>query len=489
MNEKVENATIEEDKKTENNKKPDGQNREKNGDKKGFFARYGKKIATYALCFVVGAGVFWSGWLTHYFSQNERMRSLNFFLNNYDKYYFETRDGETGKNVTKILADAILDRYSEFYTAEEYAQETKSSRGEKKGLGLSFLSENFSIYSVGGNSPAEKAGIKAGGEVVAYKCSNDGDYVSVGDDKKGALSNFIKEANKSSDGVIFLKIRYGKEGDAVEYVLEKAEYNESYVYYADESGYYGYSGDKELTLCKFGELADYGFTLGEKTAYIKLTQFNGLKNGTLGGAGQFAGALDKFKQNGKTRLILDLRGNGGGFMSILCDIASYLCDFNGSSALCQKAADKNGDLQLFNMPNSKYKNYGFEKIAVLADDGSASASEALIGAMLDYDKQSGRNAVSVILNPTKTASGETVYKSYGKGIMQSTFINPLSGEAIKLTTAKIMWPVSEICIHGVGVTPALSENGYKVICSSGSEFADGISTANEYFAVKNKTTV
>ena len=457
----------------------------KNGDKKGFFARYGKKIAAYALCFIAGAGVFWSGWLTHYFSQNDRIKSLNFFLNNYDEYYFETRDGEGDKNVTKILADAILDKYSEFYTAEEYAQETKSSRGEKKGLGLTFLSDKFSIYSVGGNSPAEKAGVKAGGEVTGYKFSESEAYTETGDDKRSALNDFIEKANKQQGGVIYLKIKYENAENAVEYRLEKAEYNESYVYYADRSGYFGYSGEKELAFYKMGEPADFGFALGEKTGYIKLTQFNGLSGGTLGGAGQFAGALEKFKQNGKTCLILDLRGNGGGFMSILCDIASYLCNFDGNSALCQKAIDKNGNSQLFNMPASKYKNYNFEKIAVLADEGSASASEALIGAMLDYDKKSGSNALSVILSPSQNEKGETVYKSYGKGIMQSTFINPLSGEAVKLTTAKIQWPISGICIHGTGVTPALNENGYKVFCAGGSGVADGISAADEYFSAKN----
>ncbi len=458
---------------------------EKNGDKKGFFARHGKKIATYALCFIAGAGVFWSGWLTHYFSQNDRMKSLNFFLNNYDEYYFETRDGEGDKNVTKILADAILDRYSEFYTAEEYAKETKSSRGEKKGLGLTFLSDKFSIYSVGGNSPAEKAGVKEGGEVVGYKFSESETYTETGDDKRSALNDFIEKANKQQSGVIYLKIKYKNAEKAVEYRLEKAEYNESYVYYADQSGYFGYAGEKELAFYKMGEAADFGFTLGEKTGYVKLTQFNGLSGGTLGGTGQFAGALEKFKQNGKTRLILDLRGNGGGFMSILCDVASYLCNFDGNGALCQKAIDKNDNLQLFDMPASKYKNYNFEKIAVLADEGSASASEALIGAMLDYDKKSGLNAVSVILSPSQNENGETVYKSYGKGIMQSTFINPLSGEAVKLTTAKIQWPVSGICIHGTGVTPALSENGYKVFCAGGNGVADAISAADEYFSAKN----
>ena len=80
--------------------------------------------------------------------------------------------------------------------------------------------------------------------------------------------------------------------------------------------------------------------------------------------------------------------------------------------------------------------------------------------MLDYDKSSGKNAVTVILSPSASkidGVAVTEYKTYGKGIMQTTYTNVLTGEAFKLTTAVIRWPVSDICIHGVGVTSALNQ--------------------------------
>ena len=85
----------------------------------------------------------------------------------------------------------------------------------------------------------------------------------------------------------------------------------------------------------------------------------------------------------------------------------------------------------------------------MADSGTASASEAFIGACLDYDY---RNIVKVVLS--RNSKGE--YKTYGKGIMQTTFVNTSVGDALKLTTAKIYWPVSNISIHGVGITENLS---------------------------------
>lgn len=447
---------------------------------KSFFAKNGKKIARSSLCFFVAIIVFFSGWAVGYFSQNERTRSLGFFLTYYDKYYFETRDGVDG-NVTKVLADAILDKYSEYYTAEEYEAVTKANYGEKKGLGLTFLKEDFSVYSVSGNSPAERAGIEAGGVVVAYKTSSDADFCEVtSENATSALSEFIEKLT-DEEGTIGLKIEYSSDDVNHEeklYALEKSEYVENYVYYADDSGYYGFQGDSELSLVSLNhreKMPEFGADI----AYIKLTQFNGLNSESLGAAGQFKLALDKFKTAGKKELILDLRSNGGGFMSILCEIAPYLCDYKETSALCQKAVDKNGDEQLFQMGESNYKDYDFEKIVVLADQNSASASEALIGVMLDYDKNSGNNAVSVILSPSKDEDGNVLYKTYGKGIMQSTYVNTLTREAVKLTTAKIYWPKSGICIHGVGVTDKLCENGYKVISGTKGDIFAAVDYLNQ----------
>lgn len=443
----------------------------------GFFARYGKKITLGALCFILALVTFCAGWLTSYFTQSKRTRSLAFFLNNYDNYYLETREG-AGGDVTKILADALLDKYSEYYTAEEYAAENKASYGEKRGLGITFLTD-FSVYSVSGNSPAERAGIKEGGRVIAYKTSADESLIDVNSENaNAALNEFISKLS-DSEGEVTLKIEYDGEAPVL-YTLEKSEYTESYVYYADAGGYYGFIGDSELELTLMPHKAAL-FELDENVAYIKLTQFNGLSSGSAGAAGQIKAALDTFKSNNKSELILDLRSNGGGFMSILCDIASYFCDYDGGSALCQKAIDKYGDEQLFNMQKSKYKNYGFKKIVILANENSASASEALIGAMLDYDKASGNNAVSVILSP-HDLNGGVEYATYGKGIMQSTYINPLTGEAVKLTTAKIYWPISGVCIHGTGVTDVLREKGFNVISGTNGD----ISAAVEYLKSEKK---
>lgn len=95
---------------------------------------------------------------------------------------------------------------------------------------------------------------------------------------------------------------------------------------------------------------------------------------------------------------------------------------------------------------------------VLANAGTASASEALIGAMVCYGALDYKN---VFVSQYSDAYINWLYpdgkgvknaRSYGKGIMQSSFTNFSTGEVLKLTTAKIFWPDETTCIHDVGVT-------------------------------------
>ena len=97
---------------------------------------------------------------------------------------------------------------------------------------------------------------------------------------------------------------------------------------------------------------------------------------------------------------------------------------------------------------------------MILNENSASASEALYGAIYDYSVKNNFNLKTVISSSIKNE--QTVYKSYGKGIMQTTYLNS-DGSAVKLTTAKLYWPLSETCIHDVGITTALKYGN--IICA------------------------
>ena len=89
-------------------------------------------------------------------------------------------------------------------------------------------------------------------------------------------------------------------------------------------------------------------------------------------------------------------------------------------------------------------------IVVLCDEYTASAGEIFTAALRDYADE---GIVNVTIVGTNT---------YGKGIMQTTFVNFAVGDALKLTTAKIYWPKSNITIHGVGISKNLSAFASKI---------------------------
>ena len=142
-------------------------------------------------------------------------------------------------------------------------------------------------------------------------------------------------------------------------------------------------------------------------------------------------------------------------MDIMCKIASHLIGTDENNPLVAKAVYKDGKIDKFTTSNVKYKKYDFERIIFLANEDTASASEALIGACLDYDS---RDVVRVVLS--KGANGS--YKTYGKGIMQTT-TEHYSGSAIKLTTAQIYWPTSNETIHDVGISKAIERYKSKIL--------------------------
>lgn len=391
-----------------------------------------KVVVSVITAVIAACGVFFAGFFVGRIKDPD-LAALEFILKTYKDHYYEVDD-----NCVEIMARSILDRYSEYYTAEEYEQMKKVSEGVRGGIGVSFIQSGNKVlvYSVLGNSPAERAGVKVGGVITGAK--RDGkDYLAV--DNRDTLGEYISAAALGEK--FELTIDY--DGTAKTFTLSREEYRETYVYYADSTGNYRY-GDQsgEMKLDKYAE-DEVGYP--QDTAYIKYVSFNGNGKGLYASANQLGNALEKFKNGNKKKLILDLRGNGGGYMDICEDVAAYFVGAkNSTKPLIATAVYNGGKTEKFNSSAVKYGNYGYESIVVLANDGTASASEVLIGAMLDTDQ---KGIVKIVLERNENG----VYRTYGKGIMQTTYPNLLGKDAIKLTTAKLFWN-SGISIHGVGVT-------------------------------------
>ena len=217
--------------------------------------------------------------------------------------------------------------------------------------------------------------------------------------------------------------------------------------------------------------------LFRSTAYIKLSQFYG------NAANEVGYLISKFNEENKSKLILDLRNNGGGYVSVMQNMAGYFLSGGDYSREAMIAEYKNGGKSVFG-----WRNYPAEsalkeetEVYVLANSNTASASEALIGVLVSYGVLEYEN---IILSDytenylSWVGANAKTERTYGKGIMQTTFKNDFTGEAFKLTTARILWPNGK-CIHNVGLTTA---DGCRTAP------ADWTATANDEelrFAVKN----
>lgn len=282
------------------------------------------------------------------------------------------------------MVASLNDDYAEYYTAEEYAEKKQVKSGKYKGIGVSFTQEgeNFVIVKVNEDGPAERAGIQQG------------DIIHTIDGKtlKGLDTDDISAMIKEFEGEFEMGLI--RDGEEFTVTLKTEEIQTKRVYCSMLEG---------------------------NIAYIMINAFyNDCSTA-------FPKALDQALEKGAEALILDLRGNLGGELTEMMAVADCLID--GKVVLTTKNGD--GTEEVYTASAGAVEI----PIVVLVDGNSASASEALSGALQDY-------GIAKLVGT----------KTYGKGIVQTTYYLSKSEGWVKMTTGAYFTP-NGACIHGVGLTP------------------------------------
>ena len=229
-----------------------------------------------------------------------------------------------------------------------------------------------------------RPGIKAGDVITAI----DGEDIT-----DAELSDVVSMIKKKQDEDVVLTVQ--RQGEDTQEITVKVS-------------------DVELPSV-FGEMLD------ENTGYIQITEFKGVT------AQQYEETFADLKDQGMTRLIVDLRDNPGGLLNIVCDILRDILP----EGLIVYTEDKNGNRS---EETCDGKNPLDMSLAVLVNGNSASASEIFAGAVKDY-------GIGTIVGTT----------TYGKGVVQS--IRQLSdGSAVKLTVANYYTPNGN-SINKTGIEP------------------------------------
>jgi len=375
---------------------------------------------------------FTGGFFSHYLFRSKNVTLATDVIKIMEKvgYVYDETTGEkrpiTSEEIADALVSGLFDQYSAYYTEEEYKAVRQSEKGNQSGVGLTFVDKDNVIDRVVFNSPAELVGVKKGDKIVGCTLNESTNIVTNRDE----FANFITPIETGVEFTMSVE----REGAPLNFTLKKENYVSALVQYKDSQKTFAFRSENGKLV---GTAFDGGMALDDKTAYIEFTGFD------RGAGEQMEKALAFMKERGRTKLILDLRNNGGGFVDELQKICELLIYNNGQKKtliLHAKTANKDED---FYTSSNKF-NTDITNISVIANENSASASESLIGAMLHYGDRFSKDSLVI----EKNASG--VAKTYGKGIMQSTY-GLISGGALKLTTGKIFWPDKTTCIQDKGI--------------------------------------
>lgn len=307
-----------------------------------------------------------------------------------DLYLREIDDQALLDGQLKGMVDALEDPYSVYMTESEYSSFNINTDGVYGGVGIIVTpgEDNFiTVVSPIEDTPGERAGIKTGDKIikvdgVEYFSSNMDEAVSVmrGEPDTDVELTILRTNKESKNETIVINLTR----EIIKLVSVKSD------------------------------------VINGDIGYIRLTSFDKVTTD------DFRNHLTELENKNIKGLVLDLRGNPGGLLNVSTEIADELL---GEETIVY-TQDKNGkrnyaysDKDLFDLP-----------LVVLINQGSASASEILAGAIKD--------------NERGTLIGTT---TFGKGVVQTLRDLP-DGTGLKVTISEYFTP-NGINIHGVGIAP------------------------------------
>lgn len=308
-----------------------------------------------------------------------------------ENFFGEVKHTEVMSGALNGMAQSLGDPYTSYFVDEANEELRSATEGKFEGIGAQIQMQNNQIVVISPikGSPAEKAGIQSGDILL----------------KAGDQSLEGKSAEEA------VKLLRGKAGTQVKATIKR--------------------GDKtqELTLTRaeipietvYGKLDDQQKEVG----IIQVTSF------AENTAKEFQETVTALRKQGAKKFVLDLRGNPGGLLTSAIDMATM---FLNEGDTIVKVVDKNGNQQTYQAEKAAFKVS--EPTTVLVNEGSASASEILSGAL----QQSAHKKVI----GTQT---------YGKGTVQTVIpYDQDKDQQLKITTAHWLTP-NGTWINKSGITP------------------------------------
>ncbi|TND10334.1 MAG: carboxyl-terminal processing protease [Bacteroidetes bacterium] len=342
---------------------------------------------------VLSAGI----WIGNRFSGNMTGNSgysgydkINAVIGIIEDRYVDSVDRE--KLVEETIAGLLqsLDPHSDYFTADEIREMNEPLQGNFEGIGIEYnlIHDTVTVMSVVPGGPSEKI-LLPGDRLVKA----DGVPIIGEVEEKFVRSKLRGPADTK------VKVTFRRPGE--EKLLEK-----------------------EITRGRVPiNSIDVAYMIDASTAYVKLTRFAEKSHA------DFVKALDSLKKIGMKKLVLDLRGNGGGYLQTAVAIADEFLPAGQKIVYTEGRKTKREDHNASS--KGSYENL---PLALLIDEGSASASEIIAGAIQDNDRGTifgrrsfGKGLVQeekllsdssgfrITISRYYTPSGRSIQKPYNKG--------------------------------------------------------------------------
>ena len=310
---------------------------------------------------------------------DEQLRKFNYVI-------FQIRENYVEETPIEELIDGAingmleaLDPHSIYISAEEQSRINEQFSGEFEGIGISFVIQNkiLTVISPIPGTPADNLGIRAGDRIVEIN----------GESAFGITNEEV-----------FQKLR-GPKGTSVDVTIDRD----------------GLSKPLHITIVRDKipiHSVETSFMLNESTGYILLNQFSSNTSDEL------EEALQNLAAQGMNQLILDLRGNSGGYLDQAVKVSDKFIR-KGELIVFTRGRDSKSERKYYAQKTDAYEKLD---LIVLINHGSASASEIVAGAVQDLDRGLVMGA-----------------RSFGKGLVQ-TPIPFEDGSLVRLTTARYYTP-------------------------------------------------
>jgi len=288
-------------------------------------------------------------------------------------------------NTGVLVDDAIvhmlnkLDPHSSFISARDRESANEDLRGNFDGIGVEFniFNDTIVVVSALSGGPSEALGIQSGDKIVKV-------------DEKVMAGIGVTSAD-------VMKALKGPKGTEVKVTILRRNKEIQYTIVRDKIPQYS---------------VDVAYMVDKEIGYIKVNRFAATTYD------EFQEGLKQLKEQGMKKLILDLQGNPGGYMNIAIEMADEFLS-SGKKIVSQKGKDSKYNAEALATAKGSFEE---GDLIVLVNEGSASASEIVSGALQDNDR-------ALVVGR----------RSFGKGLVQSPF-DLSDGSELRLTISRYYTP-------------------------------------------------